>query len=168
MHPEAKKWVEHLNLQPHPEGGFFKETYRGELNLPSAVLGNDFAGDRSISTGIYYLLCGSDFSALHRIASDEVWHFYAGTPLRVEGIHSDGRREDWILSNDGVSGMPQAIVPAGVWFGSRLVDSDGFALVGCTVAPGFDFNDFQMANRDVFVERFPEHSTWIESLTRKQ
>ena len=71
-----------------------------------------------------------------------------------------------MLSNDGVSGMPQAIVPAGVWFGSRLVDPGGYALVGCTVAPGFDFKDFQMANRDVLVERFPDHSRWIESLTR--
>ena len=97
-----------------------------------------------------------------------MWHFYAGSPLRVEGLHPNGVREDWILANDGVTGVPQAIVPAGVWFGSRLVDPNGYALVGCTVAPGFDFVDFEMAGRDAFSKQFPPHSKWIESLTRSQ
>ena len=86
--------------------------------------------------------------------------------MRVEGLHPDGTREDWIVSNDGVTGLPQAIVPAGVWFGSRLVQPEGFSLVGCTVAPGFDFNDFEMADRQALMNAFPGHSEWIESLTR--
>ena len=166
MHEEAKEWVERLGLLPHPEGGFFKESYRSSMSLSSDAIGDAFNGSRSISTGIYYLLTGTDFSALHRIASDEMWHFYAGSPLRVEGLHSDGTREDWVLSNELGHGLPQAIVPAGVWFGSRLVNPDGFALVGCTVAPGFDFGDFEMGNRGQLQSAFPVHEKWIASLTR--
>ena len=166
MLQEVKEWVDRLDLQPHPEGGYFKESYRSDISLSQSVLGDDFAGDRNVCTGIYYLLTGHDFSALHRIASDEMWHFYAGSPLRVEGLHPDGTRQDWVLANDGYAGMPQAIVPAGVWFGSRLVQSEGFALVGCTVAPGFDFADFEMAEREDLLRRFPEHSDWVTSLTR--
>jgi predicted cupin superfamily sugar epimerase len=166
MHQEAKDWVDRLELLPHPEGGFFKETYRSSTDVSQNALGDAFKGSRSISTGIYYLLTGTDFSALHRIASDEMWHFYAGSSLRVEGLHPDGSREDWVLSNRIGHGLPQAIVPAGVWFGSRLVDPEGFALVGCTVSPGFDFGDFEMADRAQLQSAFPVHTKWIESLTR--
>lgn len=166
MHQEAKDWVERLKLIPHPEGGYFKESYRSSMAVSQEAIGDGFKGSRSISTGIYYLLTGADFSALHRIASDEMWHFYAGSPLRVEGLHPDGSREDWVLSNLLSDGLPQAIVPAGVWFGSRLVNPDGFALVGCTVSPGFDFGDFEMGDRGQLQSDFPVHTKWIEGLTR--
>ena len=166
MHPDAEKWIELLELSPHPEGGYFSETYRSDLTLPKASLGEGFPGDRASSTAIYYLLNEDNFSALHRIASDEMWHFYAGSALRVEGLHPDGRREDWILHNDPTVGRPQEIVPAQTWFGSRLMKPEGYALVGCTVSPGFDFADFEMAPRTEMVKSFPEHQSWIESLTR--
>ena len=166
MHENAQQWVERLGLGPHPEGGFFKETYRSDLNLPVSALGGDFSGGRSVSTSIYYLLSGEDFSALHRIRSDELWHFYDGSPLVVQGLHPTGEREDWILHNDPSGGHPQAIVAAGTWFGSRLQDPGGYALVGCTVAPGFDFSDFEMANREALKSAYPEHADWIDSLTR--
>lgn len=166
MHSEANQWIECLGLSPHPEGGFFSETYRSNLTIGQEQLGDGFSGPRASSTAIYYLLDDANFSAIHRISSDEMWHFYAGTPLRVEGLHPDGRRQDWILHNDPRVGRPQGIVPAQTWFGSRLVEPNGYALVGCTVSPGFDFSDFEMADRISLISEFPEHSKWIESLTR--
>ena len=166
MLQEVQKWIDRLDLQPHPEGGFFKETYRSELELAAEDMGMSASGSRNLCTGIYYLLSGEDFSALHRIQSDEMWHFYAGAALRVEGIHPDGTRQDWVLHNSPTLGSPQAIVPAGTWFGSRLVDPQGFALVGCTVSPGFDFADFEMGSRQDLMAVFPEHRAWIQSLTR--
>ena len=166
MHAEAKQWIDTLGLSPHPEGGYFLESYRDSFMLGAQSLGQDFDGPRSASTAIYYLLEGEDFSALHRIRSDELWHFYAGSALRVEGLHVDGRRQDWLLHNDCEMGRPQVIVPRGTWFGARLVKPGGFALVGCTVSPGFDFSDFEMANATDMMARYPQHREWIQRLTR--
>ena len=166
MHSEAEKWIELLGLEPHPEGGFFRESYRSKTVVVQSELVQGFGGPRAMSTGIYYLLDEANFSAIHRIRSDEMWHFYAGSPLRVEGLHPNGTRQDWILHNDPTIGRPQEIVPARTWFGSRLVDPTGYALVGCTVAPGFDFSDFEMADPKVLMGDYPEHSSWIQSLTR--
>jgi len=166
MHSEAQQWIDTLGLSPHPEGGYFLESYRDSLVLSAQGLGQSFDGARSASTAIYYLLEGEDFSALHRIRSDELWHFYAGSALRVEGLHADGRREDWLLHNNCGMGRPQVIVPRQTWFGARLVDPTGFALVGCTVSPGFDFSDFEMANTTNMIARYPQHREWIQHLTR--
>jgi predicted cupin superfamily sugar epimerase len=154
--------VRALDLAPHPEGGFYRETYRSREVVPTA------RGPRAASTAILFLVARESFSALHRIASDEVWHFHAGTPLRVVCIAEDGTRSDHVLGLDLARGeRPQAVVPAGTWFGARLEPGDAdFALVSCTVAPGFDFADFELAERAALRSRFPEHAVIIDELTR--
>lgn len=166
----AEDWIGLLSLRPHPEGGYFREVYRSRETIEGDALPARFKGSRSFSTGIYFLLTAHTFSAFHRIASDEVWHFYAGEPLDLEIIHPDGRHETIGLGDDPSSGRVfQAMAPAGCWFGARLAPgapSDGFTLVGCTVAPGFDFQDFEMADRKGLIEAFPRHRKLIEQLTR--
>ena len=163
---EAQQWIERLDLQPHPEGGWYRETYRASLLLPHSAL-PDHSGGRSASTAIYFLLAGEQFSALHRLRSDEVWHFYTGSSLIVHVIAPDGDYQQLLLGSDAESGEHfQAIVPAGCWFGLSLRQPNTYALVGCTVAPGFDFADFEMAQRDQLTTQYPQHRTTIERLTR--
>lgn len=158
--------VRTLGLAPHPEGGFYKETYRAALTLAKDALPGTFAGARAASTAIYYLLRRGDFSALHRIASDEVWHFYAGSALTVHCLSDEGEAHAIRLGARVHEGeAPQAVVRAGTWFGAR-VEAGAYALVGCTVSPGFDFADFEMGERAALVARFPAHRALIESLTR--
>lgn len=167
MH-DAQYWIDTLKLQPHPEGGYFRETYRSPLPIPQTALPPSFAGDRSASTAIYFLLRGEDFSAFHRIASDEMWHFYAGDPLSVYAIDSDGQSIEIRLGPNPERGeVFQFVVPAGCWFGSCLTRPDTFALVGCTVAPGFDFADFEMAERSTLLAEYPQHAALIRRLTRQ-
>lgn len=162
---EIESIIAALGLAPHPEGGWYRETYRDTLRLPGAALPR--GAPRSASTAILYLLDAGSFSALHRIASDEVWHFHLGDPLIVHVLHEDGRREDLRLGRDILGGdLVQAVVPRGAWFGARLAEGGRFALVGCTVAPGFDFADFELAERAVLVARMPEHAALIAAMTR--
>lgn len=170
----ARMLVDQLGLLPHPEGGFFRETYRDTLTvagLPERFAGPTFAGPRSASTAIYYLLERGDMSALHRIASDEVWHHYAGGTLTVHVLHPDGRHEALRVGTDFAAGeRPQAVVPAGAWFGARLEgpeDREAFALVGCTVAPGFAFEDLEIGTRASLLESFPQHEAVVSALTRE-
>jgi uncharacterized protein len=165
---EARHWIEHLNLQPHPEGGYYRETYRAQLTLPQSAL-PDHGGDRTACTAIYFLLAGAQFSAFHRIRSDEMWHFYAGSGLIVHVITPVGEYQQRYLGSHTEHGEQfQAVVPAGCWFGSSLRDSadDRYALAGCTVAPGFDFADFEMATRSELLAQYPQHRALIERLTR--
>jgi predicted cupin superfamily sugar epimerase len=158
----AQDWVRHLGLAAHPEGGYYREVYRSPL--PAAAPWT--AEPRSVATAIYFLLEAGQFSAFHRIRSDEIWHFYAGDTLVIEGIHPDGRRQSWRLGTDIASGaLPQCIVPAGVWFGATLAGEGAYALVGCTVSPGFDFADFELADCGDLLARFPEHEEVILRLT---
>lgn len=158
----AAALVARLGLVPHPEGGWYRETWRDGR----AVTAAGFDGPRSASTAIYYLLEAGQFSALHRIASDEVWHHYAGDDLEVLCIDGAGVAKTLRLGPLTGEGMPQAVVPAGWWFGSRLAPGGRWALVGCTVAPGFDFRDFEMADRAALTLRYPAHAALIASLTR--
>ena len=162
--------METLALQPHPEGGAYRETYRAAESVAIEALPQRFGGDRVFSTAIYFLLRGEEFSALHRIRSDELWHFYLGSTLEVVEITADGRLIVTRLGNDVAAGeTPQAAVPAGHWFGARLAaprQPDAFALVGCTVAPGFDFADFEMAGREALVGEYPQHEAVIREMTR--
>jgi predicted cupin superfamily sugar epimerase len=161
----AADWIQHLQLMPHPEGGFYRQTYRSELVLNH--LPGQFPGPRAASTAIYFLLAGNDFSALHRLRSDELWHFYAGSALSVELIPPDGCYSNLLLGNNVQAGESfQAVVKAGCWFGSRLLHPDSFALVGCTVAPGFDFADFELARRNDLISLYPQHRELIARLTR--
>jgi uncharacterized protein len=163
----AQRWIDHLNLEPHPEGGWYRQTYRAPLTLPHSALPG-YAGDRAASTAIYFLLAGDQFSAFHRLRSDEVWHFYAGSGLIVHIIKPDGEYQQLLLGRNSADGEDfQAVVPAGCWFGSSLRQPDTFALVGCTVAPGFDFADFEIAKRNELTARYPQHRGIIERLTRE-
>jgi predicted cupin superfamily sugar epimerase len=159
--------ITHLGLIPHPAGGYYKETYRSEGTIDSS-LPDGISGPRSFSTGIYFLLEHGNFSAFHRIKSDEMWHFYAGDPLEVIEITPQGKLIITVLGNNLERGeVFQYVVPAGHWFGSRVKAGGIFSLVGCTVAPGFDFADFEMAEQDDLKKKFPYHSSIIEELTRQ-
>lgn len=152
----AQKWVESLNLLPHPEGGFYQETYRCSETIKSNYLPERFEGERSYSTSIYFLLRGHECSHLHRLCSDEVWHFYDGVALNIYIIHPAGNLEIIRLGKNIESGEKlQAVVPAGVWFGAKPVIEDGYSLTGCTMAPGFDFNDFELGNRKELLTSYP-------------
>lgn len=167
--PTADALIEALGLLPHPEGGFYRETHRDALVLGTNALPARFGGPRHASTAIYYLLRRGDFSAFHRIESDEVWHHYLGAALTVHVLHADGRHEALRLGKNLAAGeRPQATVPAGAWFGSRIEGPGEHALVGCTVAPGFDFADFEMARREELLELAPEHAALVLELTRPQ
>ncbi|MCB0699075.1 MAG: cupin domain-containing protein [Chitinophagales bacterium] len=162
----AAYWKEQLNLETHVEGGAFKEMYRSETVLPQSVLSNEHKGDRNTSTSIYFLLEYGEFSAFHRIASDELWHFYDGAGLTVYEIEESGTLVIHKLGKDVASGeFPQAVIKAGSWFASRVEHEGGYALCGCTVAPGFDFADFELADRNKLSESYPEHSSLIAELT---
>jgi len=154
-------WIKKLNLAPHPEGGFFRETYRADMS----VTREEVKGKRNASTAIYFLLRSEDISHLHRIDADEVWHFYAGSALTVHVIHPDGRYENHVLGDIDAPRF-QAVVPAGAWFGATVDTKNTYALVGCTVAPGFDFAGFEMANRDEMLSAYPAHETLIKRLTQ--
>ena len=169
MNSQARHWIEQLNLQPHPEGGWFRETYRSDEVVPASALPDRFGGERCFSTSIYFLLEGENISALHRIKSDEVWHFYDGASLTIHVIAPNGEYSEIRLGRNSDAGEAlQAIVPAGCWFGADLEDKESYALVGCTVAPGFDFTDFEMADRDSLLKLYPRHMEIITRLSRNQ
>lgn len=163
MKKSADYWIDHLGLEPHPEGGHFKETYRShtQTSFPG------FSEKRHVSTGIYFLLTQGNFSAFHRIKSDEMWHFYAGDSINIFVIEPNGELRKISLGLDLENGeVPQAVVPANAWFASEVTGTGEYGLVGCTVAPGFDFEDFEMAKRSDLISEFPSHSKLIRSLTR--
>lgn len=163
----AKDFVDHYSLQPHPEGGWYKQTYKSAELIAHASLPPRFKGDRAFSTAIYFMLAAGDFSAFHRIQSDECWHFYAGDPLEVFIITHKGDLEIITLGNDISKGqLFQYVVPAGCWFASRPAKNSPFSFVGCTVAPGFDFADFEMATTDRLISDYPQHQSILRQLCR--
>ncbi|MGB7602552.1 MAG: cupin domain-containing protein [Candidatus Sulfotelmatobacter sp.] len=166
MKKDAAYWIKRLSLEAHPEGGYYRQTYRADLVLTKDALPPEFTGARAVSTAIYFLLEGEKFSAFHRLRSDEVWHFYVGSTLVVYVIDEHGRYSEILLGSDPDAGEAlQAVVKAGCWFASRVRDGKSFALVGCTVAPGFDFADFEMGTREELVRDYPQHRKVIGRLT---
>lgn len=159
--------IKALNLQPHPkEGGFFRESYRSSERLPAHVLPERYSAERSVSTAIYYLLTPGTFSALHRLQSDEIFHFYAGQPVKMLQLHGDGRGAEIILGPDVLAGQrPQVLVPCGVWQGSFLMEGGAYALLGCTVAPGFEYADYEHGNRAELLTQYPAYTELITRLT---
>jgi predicted cupin superfamily sugar epimerase len=155
-----------LALQPHPvEGGFFRETYRAAATLPQSVL-PAHSGSRQVSTAIYYLLKPGHVSELHVLPGDEVFHFYLGSPVQMLQLWPDGGGKIVVLGSDLLAGhSPQVVVPAGVWQGTRLLRDEGFALLGCTVAPGFDYADYQSGSRSEIAARWPAFADEIARLT---
>lgn len=163
-HP-ALDLVARLQLARHPEGGWYRETYRSEEAIPASALPARFTGARAFSTAIHFLLERGDISALHRIRSDELWHFHAGSALVVHAIFPDGACRSWRLGSDLAAGEQfQVVVPAGCWFGAEPAGE--YALVGCTVAPGFDFADFELGDRQRLLADYPQHATLVRRLTR--
>jgi len=135
----AHDWIERLHLSPHPEGGYYRETYRAKESINPQSLPKCFRGARQFSTCIYYLLEGEQISRFHRIHSDELWHFYAGGPLVVHVLPQEGASQEILLGSDPDQGESfQGVVLAGDWFGASLKNPNSFALVGCAVSPGFD------------------------------
>lgn len=160
--------ISFYGLQAHPEGGYFKETYRSAESIPNDGLPERFNDNRSFSTAIYFLLDGDNFSAFHRIKSDELWHFYSGIALNIYVIDKDGKLEIIRLGNNIQNGeVFQAVVPAGCWFASEPSSKQGSSFVGCTVAPGFDFADFELAEKEPLSKIFPQHASTIHRLCRR-
>lgn len=168
MTDDARRWIEYLDLEPHPEGGYYRETYRASTSLPEAALPDRFDGDRDAAALIYFLVPASTFSALHRIRQDEMWHFYAGDPLTLHQIGPDGTYETQRLGRDVEAGDTlHTVVSAGTWFGATVDAESGYALVGCTTAPAFEFEDFELADRGDLSAAYPKHRDVIERLTRE-
>lgn len=162
----ASQLITQFGLQPHPEGGFYLQTYCSKEVIAATALPARFSGDRYFSTAIYFLLEGKQFSAFHRIKSDEIWHFYTGNALHIYVLHPDGKGELLKLGNDPVNGYSfQQMVPAGCWFASKPINENGFSFAGCTVAPGFDFTDFEMGKTEQLLKQYPQHEEWIRLLS---
>ena len=154
----AQDWIQTLGLQEHPEGGWFKETYRSGLILPASALPQQ--AERHCATVISFLLAAPDVSHFHRIAADEHWFFHAGSPLTIH-LLENGRHQQQQLGPDHL----QAWVPADTWFGATVDQADAYALVSCVVAPGFDFADFELAKSSDLLALYPEQQAIIQRLT---
>lgn len=163
----AAFWISHLNLQQHIEGGHYGEVYRSDLKLAQQALPASFNGDRHSCTHIYFLLQKGEFSAFHRIQSDELWHFYAGEPLVIYEIETNGLLTKHILGSNPLNEeSPFCYIKAGSWFASQPLPQSEYSLVGCTVSPGFDFADFELAKKDILTKQFPDHTELISGLCR--
>lgn len=163
----AKYWIEKLQLQPHPEGGYYRETYRAKEGIKPGFLPEKFVGERQFITSIYFLLQNDDFSGLHRLKSDEIWYFHQGSSLMIHIIDDKGTYSQVQLGEDWEKGEHlQVSIPADHWFGATLNHPHSYALVGCSVAPGFDFRDFELGGREALTQLYPHHRLLIEQLTR--
>jgi predicted cupin superfamily sugar epimerase len=165
MHPQAKQYIKRLQLKKHPEGGYFKEIYRsGELILPGHLPAR-YKSSRNFSTSIYFLIEGKQFSAFHLLQSDELWHFYNGGTVIIYTINQEGkltikkmgRKKDCEL---------QIQIEKQNWFAAELEDKNSFALYGCTVSPGFEFDDLKLGERNNLINKFPLHANLIKRLTK--
>lgn len=163
------KIIAELGLVPLPnEGGYYAETFRSTLMIEKDSLDSTYTGARSASTAIYFLLTRSDFSAMHRLRGTEVYHLYIGGPVEMTLLYEDGTGEVVTISTEIELGLrPQLVVPDGVWQGSRLAhNNEGFALLGTTMAPGFEFDDYEHGVRDKLIKSHPRFTKEIERLTR--
>lgn len=160
-------WVDHLRLRPHPEGGYFRETFRSGEVYEQDALPCRYDAPRNYYTAIYFLITANSFSAFHRLKSDEIWHFYDGDSLELIRIDETGKLVEQVLGNDPEQGENLQIrMSRGQWFAARVKTDDEFSLVGCTVAPGFEFADFELADTAKLKKQFPEHGEIIDELTR--
>lgn len=157
----ADYWIEKLNLQAHPEGGYFNETYRSKDRLHESKLPDRYNTSRVFGTSIYFLLTTESVSNFHRLASDEIWHYHQGGSALIHMISKDGELTSSRIGNDLEAGESlQVIIPRGTWFAAEVIRED-YILVGCTVAPGFEFEDFELANREILLNQYPELSNLI-------
>lgn len=157
---------EALDLKRHPEGGYYKEVYRSSGKIPSEALPDQFGGNRSFGTSIYFLLTSESFSSFHKIYQDETWHFYEGSTIELHTISPNGtHKKVKIGARPEKSEIFQFTVSGGHWFAARVIEEDSYALVGCTVMPGFDFDDFILGKRSELTALFPQHSSLIAEFT---
>lgn len=162
----AQQIINQFDLTAHPEGGYFKETYRSHGIIQNEHLSPEFVGDRNYSTSIYFLLTSEKFSAFHKINQDEIWHFYKGSTLKLHMISPEGDYSFVLIGNNlEQNEQPQFVVPAGYWFAAEVEAENTYAFSGCTVAPGFDFNDFVLPEREALIALFPQHKAIITKLT---
>ena len=165
----ANYWIEKLELKDHPEGGYYKETYRSDEEIGDIALPKRYSKSRNVSTSIYYLLAKTDISKFHRLKTDETWHFYQGNALELFVIDAKGGLIRHLLGANYDEGEKlQITIERNQWFGARVRDAVGYALVGCTMAPGFHFDDFELAKRSNLIDQFPNHKDIISELTGKK
>jgi hypothetical protein len=166
----AEQIIARLQLKPHPmEGGFFRETYRCAESVARAALPPRYAGDKHFGTAIYYLLTPQTYSEMHRLPTDEVFHFYAGDPVEMLQLWPDGSSKTLTLGSDVLAGHePQVVVPRGVWQGSRLIPGSAFALLGATMAPAFDYRDYESGDYAALARQYPDRAELLKVLTRRK
>lgn len=162
----AEYWIQHFNLIPHPEGGFYRETYRSTLEIVNKDLPIGYSGDRRLSTSIYYLLRSGEKSRFHRLRSDELWYFHYGSVLKIVLIDQEGRKHTRMLgANAEKAEHMQVMIPAGTVFAAEVSGKESFSLVGCLVSPGFEFEDFELFSQDDLIQAYPQHSDLIRKFT---
>ena len=162
----AQYWINKLELIKHPEGGYYREVYRSEEVIEEVALHDRYSGVRNVSTSIYFLLDGENVSHFHKLQSDETWHFYEGSSLTIYLIDEAGNYSTQKLGrNIEAEEVFQFVIPKFSWFAAEVNDKNSYTLIGCTVAPGFDFADFELAKGEVLIAQFPIHKSLIEKLT---
>nr|HPI38466.1 cupin domain-containing protein [Ignavibacteriaceae bacterium] len=162
----AQYWIDNLQLLPHQEGGYYKEVYRSDEIITQNCLPDRYTGGRAFSTSIYFLLEKEDKSHFHRLLSDEIWHFYDGTSVTIYVIDNDGKLSIHYLGKEYEKGEKlQIVLFKGCWFAAEVNDKNSYSLIGCTVAPGFDFNDFELADKVKLSKLYPQHKDLIIKLT---
>lgn len=160
--------IEKLNLLPHPEGGYYREVYRSNEKISTRGLPPRYSTERTFSTSIYYLLQSDQFSSFHKIKSDEIWHFYSGSPIAIHLFFQDRKYEKVIMGNKIEDNqLLQYVIPKETWFAAEPIDKDSYSLVGCGVAPGFEFEDFELAERKDLSKIFPDYEKLISRLTNQ-
>ena len=167
MNRTAKLIIRKLKLKKHIEGGYFSETYRSKDCLGKSNLPARYKGKRNLSTAIYFLLCGNELSAVHRLKTDEIWHYYSGSPLKLYAYKKDKVKIIKLGSNISRGEIFQALVPAGTWLSAEVSTKNSYTLVGCTLSPGFDFADFELGKKKNLIKLFPKHISLIERMTIK-
>jgi len=164
MNEKAKYYIQKLQLNKHPEGGYYREIYRsGEIIFIDAPNQNR---KRNVSTSIYFLLEGSQKSKFHKLKSDELWHFYDGTAVKIYILDGNGKLTETMIGRDIENGeLFQTTIGKNNWFAAEVMDKRSFTLIGCTVSPGFDFSDFELAKRANLLNKFPDHKELILRFT---
>ena len=164
MNQKAKQYIKQLGLAKHPEGGYFREIYRSGEIIRAKNLPKRYKSSRNFSTSIYFLLEGKQISTFHKLKSDELWHFYDGSSVIIYIIDKKGRLSPQKLGRERDCSF-QSIIKRGQWFAAEIENKNSFSLFGCTVSPGFDFEDFELANQDMLIKLFPKHESLISRLT---
>jgi predicted cupin superfamily sugar epimerase len=166
MMNDSQYWIDALSLIKHPEGGYFGESYRCPETVNFTELPASFTGKRNLSSSIYFLLPSTDVSRFHRLKSDEIWYYHAGSPLTIYIIDEDGKLKEHRLGLNAAQGeLPQIIVPRGCIFGAAVYPEGVFTLVGCVVSPGFDYQDFELIPRESLLQKYPQYREIILKLT---